>query len=91
MQGSFTCTLSIPLSTSKPWIWSLHQPRIISYFLIMAFVHCGDLSTTWRPQAARRRQRPDAQEVTWVGVLFTGWRQWLLLAHVHTWTLANII
>ena len=28
--GSFSCMLSLPLRTSKPWIWSLHQPSIIS-------------------------------------------------------------
>ena len=43
--GSFTCMLSLQLSTSKPWIWSLHQPISSPLFLVMEYTSWGDLST----------------------------------------------
>ena len=43
--GSLTCMLSLHLSTSKPWIWSLYQPISSPLFLVMEYISWGDLST----------------------------------------------
>ena len=44
--GSFMCMLSLPLRTSKSWIWSLHQPSIIATLSGIEYVSWGDLCTT---------------------------------------------
>ena len=44
--GSFMGMLSLPLRTSKSWIWSLHQPSIIATLSGIEYVSWGDLCTT---------------------------------------------
>ena len=43
--GSFTCVPSLPLRTSKSWIWSLHQPSIIATLSGVEYISWGELST----------------------------------------------
>ena len=43
--GSFMCMLSLPLRTSKSWIWSLHQPSIIATLSGVEYISWGELST----------------------------------------------
>ena len=72
------------------WIWSLHQLSIISLFLVIEYIRWEDLSTLLEAKNDVTEEEARAQELSWVGVLFTGWWELLLLAHVHPWMLPNI-
>ena len=73
----------LPLSTSMAWIWSLHQLSVISLFLVIEYIRWEDLSTLLEAKNDVTEEEARAQELSWVGVLFTGWWELLLLAHVH--------
>ena len=75
--GSFMCMLSLPLRTSKSWIWSLHQPSIIATLSGIEYVSWGDLCTTL--EATGRTTEAEARGPGGI------------LAHVHSCMLPSII